>query len=419
VRNGRTCVGLLLAFALAAAGCGGSSALVPETSSTTTVASTLAPTTTTTMGEFIELQPNGPAILTQGDRGEYVEALQFYLVCTGHEQIDTDGPSVSVDGVFGPVTSSMVAYVQAEMRRIPTGSPDAATFASLARRCGATRTIEFDEETPNRMVAGNVAPDDDEVLIVDGEPGRTLTVEVAEGAVQFSVRNAAGNVLHEERDGTRWSAVLSEEGEYRIRVTAANAESYSLLIDYPPPPRVEIDFGSLVLAPDGLGIVQFGDEPTEVVNVLTSILGEPTTDSGWEGAVDGCSGFNRHVRWVIDGPAEGSNDNRAVFFAHFSDQGFDDTSFAQWEYISRDAEHVDIGARALATAEGLSLGSSLTEFVGFYGEPLILNRELGFADFNDGMTVGINLATEDDPADFVERVWYLSAGQDGCADFDG
>ena len=407
----------MLVIALVATACGGTSALTPDTT-TTSVANTLPPTTTTTMGEFVTLQPNGPVFLTQGDRSEFVEALQFYLVCTGHEQIGDDGPSVSVDGVFGPVTSSMVAYVQAEMRRVPTGSPDEATFASLARRCGATRTIEFDADRTDRRVAGNVAPGDDDLLIIDGEIGRTLTVEVTSGNVQFSVRNEAGNILHDVRDGSRWSAVLSEVGEYRIRVTTANAASYSLLIDYPPPPRVEIDFGPLVLEPDGMGIAKFGDEPTEVIDLLITILGEPTTDSGWEGgAIQGCTGFNRHLRWVIDA-ADSGNKNRAVLLVHFSDAGFPDASLAQYEYISLDPEHVDIGARELATAEGLSLGSSLTEFVDLYGEPLILDRELGFADFNAGMVVGIDLTTEDDPADFTERVWYLSGGQDGCADYD-
>ncbi|MCJ7726713.1 MAG: peptidoglycan-binding protein [Acidimicrobiia bacterium] len=418
MRTWWTRTSLVLVVAVVATACGGSSALAPPTSATTVVASTLAPTTTTTLGEFIELTPNGPAFVTQGDRSEFVEALQFYLVCTGHERISEDGASVTVDGVYGPITSAVVAYVQAEMRRIPSGSPDEATFASLARRCGATRTIDFPADRADRRVGGNVAPSDDEVLIVAGEIGRTLTVEIAEGAVQFSVRNEAGNVLHEERDGSRWSAVLSEDGEYRIRVIGATTQSYSLLIDYPPPPRVEIDFGPLVLAPDGMGVAKFGDEPTDVIDLLITILGEPTTDSGWEGgSIAGCSGFNRHLRWVID-PAVDDGKNRAVFFAHFSDEGFDDTSFAQYEYISLDPEHVDIGARELATAEGLSLGSSLTEYVGLYGEPLILNRDLGFADFNAGMVVGIDLTTEDDPADFTERVWYLSAGQDGCADYD-
>jgi hypothetical protein len=180
---------------------------------------------------------------------------------------------------------------------------------------------------------------------------------------------------------------------------------------------VEIAFGLMELAPDGLGIADFGDEPTEVLDLLTAVLGEPTTDSGWEGgSIQGCSGFNRHVRWVID-PAESGDEHRAVLLVHFSDVGFDDTSFAQYEYITLDPAHVDIGARELATAAGLSLGSSLTEFVGLYGEPLILNLDLGFADFSAGMTVGIDLATEDDPVDFVERVWYLSGGQDGCADY--
>ena len=409
---------MLLTLALAASACGDTSALTPTSSSSTTVAVTLAPTTTTTMGEFIELEPNGPVFLTEGDRGEYVEALQFYLVCTGHERLTEDGPSVSVDGVYGPITSAMVAYVQAEMRRIPTGSPDEATFASLARRCGAVRDIEFTDERTDRRIGGNVAPGDDDLLLVAGEIGRTLTVELAEGSVQFSVRDEAGHILHDDRDGPRWSAVLSEEGEYRILVTAAVTSSYSLMIDYPPPPRVEIDFGPLVLAPDGMGIVAFGDEPTEVLNLLTTILGEPTTDTGWEGgAIQGCSGFNRHVRWVID-PAESGDRHRAVLLVHFSDAGFDDTSFAQYEYISLDPEHVDIGARDLATAEGLSLGSSLTEFISLYGEPLILDLDLGFAGFNAGMTVGIDLTTEDDPTDFTERVWYLSGGQDGCADYD-
>ena len=43
---------------------------------------------------------------------------------------------------------------------------------------------------------------------------------------------------------------------------------------------------------------------------------------------------------------------------------------------------------------------------------------VGFADFNAGMVVGIDLTTEDDPADFSERVWYQSGGQDGCADYE-
>jgi peptidoglycan hydrolase-like protein with peptidoglycan-binding domain len=409
-------VGLVLVCALVAGGCTGGSAL---SSSTTTapVASTLPATTTTTLGEYVKLEPNGPVFLTEGDRNEYVEALQFLLVCTGHERITENGPAVTVDGVFGPITTAMVAYLQAEMRRVPTGSPDEATFASLARRCGATRTIEFPEDRNDLRIAGNVTPGDDDLLIVEGEAGRTLTVAIVEGTVQFSVRDEEGNVLHDARDGSQWSAVISEDAEFRIRVISATTASYSLLIDYPPPPRVEIDFGPLVLAPDGLGIVDFGDEPISVIEVLTLLLGEPTTDSGWEGgSINNCTGFNRHLRWVID-PAVSGNANRAVFFAHFSDEGFSDTSFAQWEYITLEADQVDVGAKELATAEGLSIGSSITEFTTLYGDPLILDRERGLADFNSGMTVGFDLATEDDPEGFTERVWYLSAGRDGCLDF--
>jgi hypothetical protein len=60
------------------------------TSSTTTIA------TTTTLGGRITLLPNSTPFILQGTTGIYVEALQFYLVCTGRQA--HPGATVSVDG---------------------------------------------------------------------------------------------------------------------------------------------------------------------------------------------------------------------------------------------------------------------------------------------------------------------------------
>ena len=48
--------------------------------------------------------------------------MQFYLVCTGHGQFTADGPLITVDGQFGPMTADAVAWYQAELRRMPTGT---------------------------------------------------------------------------------------------------------------------------------------------------------------------------------------------------------------------------------------------------------------------------------------------------------
>ena len=106
---------LLAAGSLLAAACNGGA------EATTTVPTTTLPTTTTTTSGRLELGPNGEAFLAQGDAGSYVEALQFYLVCTGHGQLTADGPAITVDGQFGPMTADAVAWYQAELRRMPTG----------------------------------------------------------------------------------------------------------------------------------------------------------------------------------------------------------------------------------------------------------------------------------------------------------
>src|SRR3989304_4359566 len=68
------------------------------------------------LGGRITLLPNSTPFILQGTTGPYVEALQFYLVCTGHDE-PTPGATVSVGGNYGPITADAVASYQAELRR--------------------------------------------------------------------------------------------------------------------------------------------------------------------------------------------------------------------------------------------------------------------------------------------------------------
>ncbi|HVL81647.1 MAG TPA: hypothetical protein VM840_08655 [Actinomycetota bacterium] len=58
---------------------------------------------------------------------------------------------------------------------------------------------------------------------------------------------------------------------------------------------------TLTLAPDGIGVARFGEDPDVVVAAVTQRLGEPTSDSGWgasSGAFGTCPGTElRVVRW--------------------------------------------------------------------------------------------------------------------------
>jgi hypothetical protein len=106
----------------------------------------------------------------------------------------------------------------------------------------------------------------------------------------------------------------------------------------------------------------------------------------------------------------------------FSDVGFSDPSFAQYAYVSLDLENLDVGARALATPDGVSLGSSIGEFISAYGDPAYFDPDRGLVEIEPGFVGGIDRAPDDEEEDpegapVTERVWYLGAGQDGCVDF--
>ena len=397
-------VGLVAGFVLLTSACTAGAA--PTTTTTS------APVTTTTQpGGRIILSVNGPAVIHEGDKGPFVEALQFYLVCTGHGQPSAEGGQVTVDGSFGPITADAVAYYQAELRRIPTGDPDAETFASLARDCRDDRTITFPVGDTETDIAGNTAPGDEEVFVIDGRDGQVLGLQATEGLVEIGVVGVDGTVLESNNAAGPFEAEISKAQQYRVQVSAAAETSFRITVTTRSPNIVASEFGPMKLAPSGLSIADIGDDVENTIAVISLVLDEPFVDTGWQTGVPGCTGGNRHLTWIIQ-KADSGEDHPAVLQVDFADLG-GTPFFAQYAYRSFDLSVLDPIARGLGTAEGFTLGSSLETFEDEYGDADFFDELRGLTDFNERMVAGFELG--DTAAD--RQAWYIGAGDDGCEDF--
>lgn len=395
----------------------GATACTATTLPTTTSSSSVPDTTTTTVGGRVTLEANGPTFIAAGSRGAYVEALQFYLVCTGHVE-PIAGSAVTVDGSFGPITSKAVAWYQAEIRRIPTGEPDEETFWSLARDCGDDRSVTFPTGEVVSEVAGGVSTSDPEVFAFDGAQGQILTLEVLEGAISLSVVGPDGTEVETTGDEGQVQAELAGAVGYTIRVSSSTDTSYLVRVSVRSPNVVVNDFGPMVLDADGLGVAAFGDDEINTVAVIALLLGQPWEDSGWLTDEEGCTGSNRHVTWLIQADDPPGTDHPAFLIIDFTDTG-GEPYFSQYSYRSADLATLDPIAAGLATDEGISLGSTLAAFVDAYTNPTFFDTNRGLARFaGDEMVVGMAISgTADSPDADATLVWYLSAGADGCDDF--
>lgn len=397
--------GLVTGFALLTAAC--TAAAVPTTTTTTS----LAVTTTTLAGGRVILSANGPAFLHETDKGPYVEALQFYLVCTGHAQPSAEGGTVTIDGSFGPITADAVAYYQAELRRIPTGDPDEETFASLARDCRDERPITFEEGASTTEIAGNTTPGDEETFVIEGREGQVLGLQATEGLVDITVVGADGTVVESNNAAGPFEAEITKTQEYRVQVAAAAETSFRISVTTRSPNVLASDFGPMKLTPTGLSIADIGDEVANTIAVIGLVLGPAFVDTGWQSGVPGCTGTNRHLTWIIQAADNGAN-NPAVLQVDFADLG-GTPFFAQYAYRSFDLPALDPIAQGLATAEGFTLGSSLETFEEEYGDANFFDDLRGLTTFNERMLAGFELGeTATD-----RQAWYIGAGDDGCEDF--
>ena len=398
-------LGFLGVLAVVAASC--TAASLPTTTTTTTEV------VSTTLGGRITLIPNSTPFVVQGERGTFVEALQFYLVCTGHDE-PTPGAKVSVDGNFGPITADAVAYYQAELRRVPSGDPDEDTFASLARDCNQPRTLGFPAGIFSTEFGGNAAPEDPETFEFAASGGQVLTLNAVVGVVTVTVLAADGSAVETTVTGPTTEVDLDLAQAYTIRIEAAASTSFRIAASLRSPNVLVSDFGPMALEDDGIGIATLGQDPVNTVAVIALLLGPPVEDSGWQDAAAECTGTNRHVSWIIQG-ASGDSQHPAIFVADFTDTG-GTPYFSQYAYRSFDLTSLDPIARGLNTPDGLSIGSTLDDFIAVYNNPTFEDPDLGLVR-EGNLTFAFDISgSADAPDGAASRIRYVGAGADGCPD---
>lgn len=153
-------------------------------------------------------------------------------------------------------------------------------------------------------------------------------------------------------------SVDSEEADSEAPTvpTAATAATISTPVASTEPPSPA---GGQLLLSDGLGVVRFGEPADTALRLLIDVLGrQPTDESTITGVMPGGFGGTT-VRFVRFGPL-------TVIFSdgqYFRDDGV--MHFAGWSLAGQ-------GPTDLATAQGISLGSTADELRAAFGERLHL-----------------------------------------------
>ena len=376
---------------------------------TTTTVDTTTTTAAATVGR-IPLEPNGPPIASPGERGAYVEAIQFYLVCVGLAQPDPERPQVSIDGSFGPITAFAAAYYQAQLQRVPSGAPDDETFASMARECPDDRTLAFPIGESTVEIAGNAAPGDDETYGFAGLNGQALRLTAVDGTVSIVVLDGAGE---EVGSGTGSVDVeLPTAGAYAIRISADTATTYRLIAEVRSPNVLVSEFGPMVLQADGTGVAEFGGEPENAIAVMGLLLGVPFEDSGWRDDVAACPGTHRVVTWLIQAGL-GTDQHPAVFTAYFAEVS-SVPSFLEYAYLTLDMQALDPLAQGLGTAGGASIGTTLEQFLALEDYEDVTLGSGGTATVDDGVVITFAVSGGDTPDPLLTRVRRIESGSGGC-----
>jgi hypothetical protein len=358
----------------------------------------------------IPLEPNGPPIASPGERGAYVEAIQFYLVCVGLAQPDPERPQVSIDGSFGPITAFAAAYYQAQLQRVPSGAPDDETFASMARECPDDRTLAFPIGESTVEIAGNAAPGDDETYGFAGLNGQALRLTAVDGTVSIVVLDGAGE---EVGSGTGSVDVeLPTAGAYAIRISADTATTYRLIAEVRSPNVLVSEFGPMVLQADGTGVAEFGGEPENAIAVMGLLLGVPFEDSGWRDDVAACPGTPRVVTWLIQAGL-GTDQHPAVFTAYFAEVS-SVPSFLEYAYFTLDMQALDPLAQGLGTAGGASIGTTLEQFLALEDYEDVTLGSGGTATVDDGVVITFAVSGGDTPDPLLTRVRRIESGSGGC-----
>ncbi len=190
------------------------------------------------------------------------------------------------------------------------------------------------------------------VSALGGDPGTTSTS-------LFGSSSTSSTVLPSSTSSTT-SSSTSTSSTSSTTTTAAPTTTEPATTTTAPDP-----FELLVLEPTGLDEVDFGARFDDVIEAMTDLLGQPTTDTGWTDASgSGCPGTEiRVVRWK----------SLELYFTNGQTDWGDEGERHFFTYIQQDV--ADLTSLPLATAEDIDLGSTVSELMAAYGGDLELGED--------------------------------------------
>ncbi|MCB2222800.1 MAG: peptidoglycan-binding protein [Actinobacteria bacterium] len=370
MRSPRTLTALLLGFALAAASCGGGA---EET--TTTTSTTVATTTTTT------LPPEAAFVVaSEGDDNPAVRALQFLLVCNGYEQTVVDGRDETLvpDGQYGAITSTVVDRVQRDLGLTRDGSfVNAELYERLAATCDNTRSVYLSESRMSVTAGGYASATLPDSWTFWAQEGQRVTLTPAAPPLRMGLYDPDGAELMPVADTEGYTIDLTSSGTYTVKVNSDEPLTYDVTVGLPP------HYSVLLLQSTGLDLVDFGDSPTYVLDVVGAILGDPSDDTGWVDEGNGCVKYRRVV-W--------GNDELWLDFTDAGEDALEEPTFrpAGTEHFAawtmRLPPSGDPTLPPLATPSGLVVGASAAEVEDVYGDRVEIDET--FVSIVDGILTG-------------------------------
>lgn len=133
------------------------------------------------------------------------------------------------------------------------------------------------------------------------------------------------------------------------------------------PPEDLPPLARLGLRDDGLGASRFGDDPDEVLDVVATILGSPTADTGWVDATFAlCPGVEfRQVDWGVLRLRFGDESPFAAGERHFTGWGYGIDGLVGEE------------PQGLITPDGVGLGARVDELRDAYPDVQVYEGEEG------------------------------------------
>ena len=328
----------------------------PSTSSTTT---TLAPepTTTTSSTTTTTVATVDLPRARQGDRNETVEAIQFLLNCNGFGEL-------TVDGVFGPGTRTAVEAAQTSLGLTVDGVVGENTIAALSRSCDEDRRIDGDGES---ILVGHVSPDDPELFPVALVEGSTVVATIPDGPdFVVTLTGADGTEVAPLQGTASFEAPTSQD--YVLSVASATEVTFAMTLVVTLPER---EAGDWILDADGITYrgteLGLGDDADTVIDNLFDFLGHGVRgaydefDTGWYEIDDpqpiGLRGvLIEGLAFLFFGPHATGAPNRAETLDRIRFEGPSDNADGN----PRPANYV-------TTAEGITVGNTLTDLLAAYG----------------------------------------------------